>query len=605
MKSKNNSSIRSRVFLFYATVIAVIYIIFMSIITIDNYSNSVSEAYELARDNIKIYSDSIDQEILIMDNVAMTTLFSYKTDEYLGKDIEVDDLSEAFSNLESIAFDVTAELASSVSLSYSVHHALVHNNNGLYLSSRSNYFIVDDIKNLSWYSQVVQKNGDKFLTPPYLCSDETMSIDYTTTQYLISLARIINNEYGVQKGVVEVQQYASKIFSLLDNIKNNGMYDEIYVVDEDNNVIYPYNDIESVSVDEYQDVIEALEYDTPSITETGNNLISLYKSHVTDYTLITLSKQDSIIENFAAGIFPYTGISLLGVILVVIFSYYGSSRLTKPLGVLKQRIEGYSVSKNDIYSDNEKIESIESGVTEIDELSYAFDEMHDNLIKSIHELMVEHQQKLQYKMLALQSQMNPHFLHNSLANISALADLKDTEKISVMCNKMSLMLRYISSGKDNHTTIKDEMDFAKDYADILKMRFDNNFECEFDIDESMYELNIPKLSIQPLIENSSKACMQKSNRGKISVIGRVDDQGWYITVSDNGPGFSEQDYNEVFNRIKQTDNANILPEIELDGMGLLNINIRLKLMFKEASIFCIDNNKDCGCTVKIGARFKN
>ncbi len=592
-------SIRFKVFSFYAIIIIVIYVCFMSFITVNFYDNTVTEMNELVENDVRLYSESIDQEILIMDNVAMSAMFSYKTDEFLQKNITANTLETSISNLDEIAFDVTAELASAVSLSYSVHQASIHNNNNIYLTSRSNYYIIGDISALQWYDDTIALNGDKYVTSPYLCSDTSMSIANTTTQYLMSLSRAITDEYGVQKGVVEVRQYASKVFLQLEKLLNSNIYDTILVLDENNKVIFPYWKDSTVDP-AYYNTLTSLQDDEPLLYSENNRLHSFFRSRETGYTLIAVSNQNNLLNSFIDKILPYSLMSLVGIVLIVILSYFGSNQLTKPLAKLKNRIERYSVSENDIYSDTQPIKHLESGVAEIDALSNAFDDMNEKLIKSIYELMVEHQQKLQYKMLALQSQMNPHFLHNSLANISALADINETDKISHMCSKMSLMLRYISSGKDGNVSVKEELDFAKNYAEIIKIRFDNNLVCSFNIEPEMYDILLPKLSIQPLIENSAKACMIKSTHGKIDIDGTITDNGWQISVTDNGSGFTQEAYNTIFKRIQDVESANIIPEIELDGMGLLNIYLRLKLMYIDSTVFTISNLNGGGCKIIIG-----
>ena len=192
----------------------------------------------------------------------------------------------------------------------------------------------------------------------------------------------------------------------------------------------------------------------------------------------------------------------------------------------------------------------------------------------------------QTELTALQSQINPHFLYNTLECIRGQALLDDNIEIAKMVEALSSFFRYSISKKGNLVTLRDELANIENYMLIQRYRFNNRFSMESIIDEedeAAYDFLVPRLIIQPVIENAIfHGLEERMEDGIVSIEVIVTDLDMIITISDNGKGIDCEELEELNNRI----NAN---DMELDdknksnqintGIALPNINRRIRLLF--------------------------
>lgn len=192
----------------------------------------------------------------------------------------------------------------------------------------------------------------------------------------------------------------------------------------------------------------------------------------------------------------------------------------------------------------------------------------------------------QTELTALQSQINPHFLYNTLECIRGQALLDDNIEIAKMVEALSSFFRYSISKKGNLVTLRDELANIENYMLIQRYRFNNRFSMEIIIDEedeAAYNFLVPRLIIQPVIENAIfHGLEERMEDGIVSIEVIVTDLDMIITISDNGKGIDCEELEELNNRI----NAN---DMELDdknksnqintGIALPNINRRIRLLF--------------------------
>ena len=197
--------------------------------------------------------------------------------------------------------------------------------------------------------------------------------------------------------------------------------------------------------------------------------------------------------------------------------------------------------------------------------------------------------------------MNPHFLYNSLATIQAMADEGMNDEVVTMCQTISRILRYISSNKDPLVNISEDTAHARDYLECMKMRYGDDLIYEIEVPEEMMNIKIPKLCLQLIVENSIKfATKSVKPPWRIKISGKVTGIYWEISVKDNGTGFSEDDINAINEKTKIINETELLPDLEINGMGLMNIYIRFKTLYHGKHIFRISNAAEGGAIVTIG-----
>lgn len=185
---------------------------------------------------------------------------------------------------------------------------------------------------------------------------------------------------------------------------------------------------------------------------------------------------------------------------------------------------------------------------------------------------------------ALQSQINPHFLYNTLEAIRSQALLNKQEEIALMTEKLARFFRYCISNREDVVTIRDEINNIRDYFFIQQYRFENRFSLDILYDESndAFEKVIPKMTLQPIVENAIfHGLEQKKGKGNVTIRVLQTVEKIYIIISDNGIGMSEEQVicmnQKLQNLMEKTNETGVYKR----GIALTNVNNRLKLYFGE------------------------
>ena len=220
---------------------------------------------------------------------------------------------------------------------------------------------------------------------------------------------------------------------------------------------------------------------------------------------------------------------------------------------------------------------------------------------SLHNIIVSiRTHEVQAKMLAIQSQMNPHFLFNTLSVIKIMGKHGDSESVVKMCEDLSQMMRYVSDSKAGPVALKDEIAHTLRYISFINKRYQNKINCNIDIPQEMHIIEVPRLLLQPLVENSAKFVTEVYPPWTICVQGSMDDNGWTISVTDNGAGFDAAKKQELEKMFEDYTPEQTIPDTQIDGMGLINIFTRLKLTYRDKAVFKVTQSETGDTVVTIG-----
>ncbi|WP_372632591.1 sensor histidine kinase [Cohnella sp.] len=264
-------------------------------------------------------------------------------------------------------------------------------------------------------------------------------------------------------------------------------------------------------------------------------------------------------------------IGLVFLVLSVVLVTFTSNAITRPLKKLSHQMSRFSSGDFDAEA---KVE----GRDEIAYLSRHFNQM----VKRTNDLINErYKMKLVEKnaiLKALEAEINPHFLYNALQAISTKALKNDRYDIADMVDALAMTLRYCISGKDV-VYAREELKHIERYLGLQKARFGNRLQVAYDWDETLMELQLPKLSIQTLVENAIKHALEKvSSTVTLTITARMEPIHFVITVQDDGPGFASGKLGEVLQSFQEgwgeRDQHN-------ESIGLVNLNTRLKLLYGE------------------------
>lgn len=263
-------------------------------------------------------------------------------------------------------------------------------------------------------------------------------------------------------------------------------------------------------------------------------------------------------------------IGLLALLLFLIISFVASYRLsiyfTKPIIELNRKIKQFEKGNMDT-----RIDIIRTD--ELGQLSNSFNKMVVKLDTLLHRTIEEEQKKSEMEFELLQSQINPHFLYNTLDSIRWLAVIQNVDNIGHMTTSLIQLLKYSISHKGRMVALSEEINMIKNYITIQKYRYGDIFEVEFDIQDEACDCCVLNLILQPLVENAIYHGMESREEGGIIRIEAHIRSGERLEISviDNGSGMDENEWRSGAGSIKKMHT----------GIGLRNVEERIKLYFGE------------------------
>jgi two-component system sensor histidine kinase YesM len=330
-------------------------------------------------------------------------------------------------------------------------------------------------------------------------------------------------------------------------------------------------------------------------------LVAYQKSPYTDWTYITVMPEETILKPVQNLFRMLLWVVVLFIAISVAISFYMSLSLTKPIHKLRNIIYKTELDTLGIHNDS----SLDTSIDELEELNQAFQNMSTKLKNSMNELIYTRQQEMRSRNMALQSQINPHFYYNSLSSIIILAENGRCEDVVTLCRSLGSIMRYIAKDSENTVTLGEEIDYIKKYLYCMKIRYQSSLNYHINIDESLLDIKIPKLIIQPLVENAIKYGTDCTPPWDIYIKSTVSDDYWRIDVIDSGNGFPDEIIETLNEKINNAKNHIGIPNIEIDGMGLVNVYSRWKLHCGNNIIFTFGNMEKGGGIVSIGRYLKN
>jgi two-component system, sensor histidine kinase YesM len=457
-----------------------------------------------------------------------------------------------------------------------------------------------DAKRESWYSTVISEGGERVILPPH--SDpllEETSVIVKGKRY-VSLLRSFQDSMRSTQGIIEVKQYCDSLFSELDNLGNSTV--SIFVVDADGHLLYPY-DIEKSDVEALQLLSRKAAAQTISTGMLpGKRDPQVFASVASKDTLWTVTIGEPS-AGLSTSIMQYTAriaILTLGAILCsLVASYFIARRVTVPIKALHAEIDGTDLENLDEVAPGSR----DQDPGEIDSLRLAFHEMRLKLNESIQEAVSLRAHEKEAQLVALQSQLNPHFLHNMLQTVAIMAEDSDAKAIQALIFNLAKVLRYVSSTEETTATLDMEAKYAESYLAAMRARFGDSLEYVIDIPAEMREIVVPKLVFQPFIENCFKYGTVNRPPWRVELRGRIAGGRWEVEILDNGPGFSAETLKRASDRIDEREREGRgLPALSISGMGILNSYERFKLVFGDGSVFEIGNRTGGGARISMGAR---
>lgn len=386
--------------------------------------------------------------------------------------------------------------------------------------------------------------------------------------YLYFLRAIPN--FGISNGLIQMQINEKSISDIYKD-SSFGKDSTIFIMDE-NGYIVSHPNKKKISTRIENSIAEKINQNSGSFTTEidGKNYMIVYNTIASSkWTLIATIPMDYIQSNNQWLLNTNLIIIMISFIFVILISVWVSSKIASPLErvgkAMKQLEKGDFEVRLDYDSDNE-----------IGKIYKRYNEMAIEIKNLMEVIRKEEKKKKEAYIKVLQAQIKPHFLYNTLFTIKCLASIKKQPQIEELLDSLiKLLMASISKGGE-FVSVYEEIDYIKNFALIQKYRFEDKFEVIFDINSEIQDCIVPKLILQPIIENSIVHGMD----GEISFIevnieGRVEGEDIVFRIRDNGKGIDADKINMML-QVSESNNKN-----GFNGMGIKNVNERIKLYFGE------------------------
>jgi len=419
------------------------------------------------------------------------------------------------------------------------------------------------------FMESLEKNNDN----TFICSYYNEELD----KNIIRMVHKIKNIYtGENYGLMIIDFDDTALLKIID--KYMKYENQIFWLEREGNVIF------TTSID--------------GVNNSNNNEMML-ESNIQKFNIDIMTKFPLDAIEYAL-VNTRTIMILLMFILIsiiIILSYFLSNTITRPINQIVKTMKIVESGKTSVRTDMKYDD-------ELGKLGHSLNTMLDKL----DDLMLKERTAMYYKNIAelkaLQAQVNPHFLYNTLQTMSSIAQAEQSHKVSTMCNIMADLFRYsIKSGSD-YATIKEELTHLKKYVYLQNARFNNAIRLRVYCDFDMYNIKIPRLSLQPLVENAIIHGLKgKGGKGSIRVSVRKKNGNACIYVMDNGSGIDDNELEILNNRMKADKNG--LLEQPNHSMGLDNINQRLKNIYGNQYRLRIYSKKDRVTVVSFSVPIQN
>lgn len=424
-----------------------------------------------------------------------------------------------------------------------------------------------DLSTQEWYKKAVESRGESILT-----SSHVQHVIEGERPWVITMSRGIANLVGsrASKGAVFIDLNYSAISELCDQ---NSIGDKgyVFIVDQDGNIVYHpqqqqlYNELQTENID----AVMNAKTDTVTVGKGEHEKIyTISRSEKTGWTVVGCMNVAELLKGSRQAQRVYVVCAAGLIVLALILSRLLARNITYPIQRLRDSMKKVQTGEFPT------IDLEVSSENEIGSLTKSFNVMTHRIQELMAQNIHEQEQKRKSELKALQSQINPHFLYNTLDSIIWMAEGKKNEEVVLMTASLARLLRQSISNEDELVSIGQEAEYARSYLTIQKMRYKDKLEFQIDISSAIFGVKIIKLVLQPIIENAIYHGLKyKDSKGFLIVRGYREGEKAVLEVEDNGVGMDEETLSHIFEKHKVNYHSN--------GVGVYNVQKRLKLYYGE------------------------
>lgn len=411
--------------------------------------------------------------------------------------------------------------------------------------------VSDDMMDQDWYKAVVYGDG-----MPVLTSIRMQDFSMDKDSWVLSISSEIVDDKGENLGVLLLDIGYRAIEDYLHSM-DLGKEGYAYILNDIHEVVYHPDSEYFTDSEKIAELVDILKMQDGYDREMGI-LTHHYSIQGSNWILTGISSLDnlSMIQRQILETFIIAGLILFAITMGS--GIFIAGRITDPIKELEKAM--ISIDENLDASVEEK------GCYESINLARHFNEMTLKIRELMDDISSKEKYLRTYEINALYSQINPHFLYNTLDTIIWMAEFGESEKVIDITKSLASFFRLSLSRGDEMISLEDELNHAEQYLFIQKQRYEDKLEYEFSVEEEILQMKVPKIILQPLVENAIYHGIRELDKGgRITVSAKKVDSTVELLIKDDGKGFSV-DKNEK-------------SDIKLGGIGIKNVDERIKLYY--------------------------
>lgn len=413
-------------------------------------------------------------------------------------------------------------------------------------------------------------------------------------RWVVSLSRFVEltRDGGIEGGVLLVDMSFSGIEQICKDVELSGSGGYLYLIDADGEIIYhPRQQLIYAGLLEENNTTAA-SYADGVHTETfqgQRRQVAVKTVGYTGWKLVGVVPAENLWSNYGQLVLFFLFIVLFSVFLLVFVNLRLSEWITAPVKKLDRAVK-------ELEAGEQQVDFDVGGPYEVEHLSHSVRSMVSTMRHLMDDIVRQEEEKRRSELDVLQSQINPHFLYNTLDSVVWMTENGRTDEATVMLTALARFFRISLSRGSNIIPIADELEHARHYLTIQKMRYKNKFSATIETQDGVEKLYTIKLIVQPILENAIYHGMAYADGdGEITILARRDWDDVIIDVTDNGPGMP----GEVVERLLDPKEQGAAPSKGGSGIGFRNVHQRIRLTFGEPYGLTIHSEPDAGTTVRI------
>ncbi|NUU64068.1 cache domain-containing sensor histidine kinase [Paenibacillus agri] len=441
-----------------------------------------------------------------------------------------------------------------------------------------------DMMEEPWYVAAIHSNI------PALTSARMQKFSMDKDNWVISLSQEVKDERGQNLGVVLLDIKYKGLEDYLNGLEL-GSKGYAFIINSKHEMVY-HKDVSYFVDSDKQKQLIAMSQQAQGYDLKENRLV--YQTHLkgTDWTLVGVSSLDGLqqIRMQLMKSFIMVGAALL--LLILVTSPWIAKSMTRPIHRLEQAMQ-------QVESGLLAISVPETGVTEVQGLARHFNSMVLEIRQLLKDIETKERSLRLHELSVLHSQINPHFLYNTLDTIVWMAEFQDTERVISTTKALAEFFQLSLSGGEEFTTIEKEMAHVSKYLIIQKERYGDKLSYELGYDPALSDLVIPKIILQPMVENAIyHGIREKNGPGSLEIsCGRTVEGSVQFIIKDDGAGFDPA----ILEAGTEASRQEPVPQVrsKLGGIGIHNVDERLKLYYGQNYGVTITSAPGQGTEVKI------